>query len=282
MFQTTPKQVKPTTVPKTGRKNADVAHEHFTNGTQKLEEALLKFEAILKPKEKDQSIQEFRKQVRAVCKDAKDAKKFLEKYKNIRYRPKRTRESHNTGLEKPRMISEAMATFADWEYGKTEKSRYDVTKYLCAYIKDNDLRDASNKTIILPDAKLKKLLQVDDSVVLKYPTMQKYLKHCFDEVVARAPSPTTELGAAELTDDQTTAEEAPKEVKKSRKPKEVAVPQPPPEEEEVAPVEQQQQSVESEEEELQLPPPKPKKSTGKKDKENIPLEKVKKEHKIKK
>jgi hypothetical protein len=102
-----------------------------------------------------------------------------------------------------------MALFSDgvdqcdgWEYGVTQKSRYDVTNVLCAYIKENELRDPKNKTIITPDAKLKELLQVEDDIVLKYPTMQKYLKNCFEDVID-PPSPQEE-----------------KEVKRGRKPKE--------------------------------------------------------------
>ena len=200
MFSVAPKQVESTIVPKKGRKNKEIAQEHFEKSLEKIEGSVVALDNIIKLQ--DPSVVEMRKQLRNALRDVKDVKKYLIKYKNIQYKPKRTRESHNTGLEKLRPISESMALFADWEYGVTQKSRYDVTNILCSYIKENELRDPDNRTIILPDAKLKDLLQVEDGIVLKYPTMQKYLKNCFEEVVDEA-SPQEE-----------------KEVKRGRKPKE--------------------------------------------------------------
>ena len=189
MFSVTPKHVELTIVPKKGRKNKEIAFEHFEESVKKVEGLVKTLDSIIK----DQATYEVRKPLRGVLREAlrevKDVEKLLVKYKKIQYKPKRTRESHNTGLEKLRPISESMALFAEglpecknWEYGVTQKSRYDVTNLLCVYIKENELRDSDNRTIITPDAKLKELLQLEDDVVLKYPTMQKYLKHCFEEV----------------------------------------------------------------------------------------------------
>lgn len=209
MFSVAPKQVEPTIVPKKGRKNKEIALEHFEKSMDKIEGSVTSIENIIKLS--DPTVIEMRKHLRNALREVKDVKKFLVKYKNIQYKPKRTRESHNTGLEKLRPISENMALFASlcdlpqcngWVYGETEKSRYDITNILCAYIKENELRDPDNRTIITPDAKLKELLQIDDDIVLKYPTMQKYLKNCFEEVV-EPPSPPEE-----------------KEIKRGRKPKE--------------------------------------------------------------
>lgn len=190
MFSIIPKQVELTIVPKKGRKNKEIALEHFEKSMDKIEESVTIIDNIIKMT--DPTVAEVRKNLRHALREVKEVKKFLTKYKNIQYKPKRTRESHNTGLEKLRPISENMALFAnecdleqcqDWEYGTTQKSRYDVTNVLCSYIKENSLRDPSNKTIIMPDTKLKELLQIEDGIILKYPTMQKYLKNCFEEVV---------------------------------------------------------------------------------------------------
>jgi hypothetical protein len=258
MFSVAPKQVEPTIVPKKGRKNKEIAHEHFTKSMEKIEESVTIIENIIKLS--DPTVIEMRKCLRNALREVKDVKKYLLKYKNIQYKPKRTRESHNTGLEKLRKISENMALFASlcdlpqckgWVYGETEKSRYDITNILCAYIKENELRDPDNRTIITPDAKLKELLQTEDDIVLKYPTMQKYLKNCFEEEVVEPSSPPEE-----------------KEIKRGRKPKE-------PKEKETKVVEEA----------------KPVKKSTKKDKENNPPKekevkekepKVKKEAKAKK
>lgn len=213
MFSFAPKQVALTMVPKKGRKNKEIAQEHFEKAIIKIAESVSAVEAVIKLQ--DPTVLEMRKQLRCALREVKEVRKLLTKYKNIQYKPKRTRESHNTGLEKLRPISESMAVFAEnalsgpeeWEYGVTQKSRYDVTNILCAYIKENELRDPDNRTIITPDAKLKKLLQVEADVVLKYPTMQKYLKNCFEDIVV-VEEPEKEV-----------VEE--KEVKRGRKPKEV-------------------------------------------------------------
>lgn len=204
MFSVAPKHVELTIVPKKGRKNKEIALEHFEESMRKVEGLVKTLDAIIK----DQATYEVRKPLRGVLRDAlrevKDVEKLLVKYKKIQYKPKRTRESHNTGLVKLRPISKSMALFAEtqewedeWKYGVTQKSRHEVYNLLCTYAKENELRDPDNKTIIVPDAKLKTLLQVPDDIVLKYPTMQQYLKNCFDteEVVVDEPKieakPTT-------------------------------------------------------------------------------------------
>lgn len=206
MFKTAPKQVEESLVEeapvKKGRKNKELAFEHFEKSVSKNETSIATIEVVLKMQ--DATVVEMRKKLREALRDAKEVRKYLGKFKNIQYKPKRVRVFHNTGLEKLRPISRKMAMFVDdWEYDSTQKSRYDVTNILCAYIKEHSLQDPSNGTIIVPDAKLRELLQVEDDVVLKYPTMQKYLKNCFEEVVAEPD------GGADKDD-----------IKRGRKPKE--------------------------------------------------------------
>jgi hypothetical protein len=181
-----PKQTESSMVPRRGRKNKEIALENLEKAIEKIDQLNLSAEASLKAQELSPA--DLRKNLKNMAREVKDVKKFLSKYKNAQYKPKRTRECHSTGLEKLRPISESMSLFAsdiglvDWKYGETEKSRYEITIVLCKYVKENDLRDPDNKTIIKPDARLKELLQIEDDVVLKYPTMQKYLKNCFDKV----------------------------------------------------------------------------------------------------
>lgn len=169
------------------RKNKELAFEHFEKAVAKNDNAIAGMDALLKIQ--GATALDLRKKVREVIRESKEVRKYLKKYKNIQYKPKRVRVFQNTGLEKLRPISKNMALFVDdWEYGTTTKSRNDVTNVLCAYIKEHNLQDPSKGTIIRPDAKLKELLQVEDDVVLKYPTMQKYLKHCFNEPSASEPT----------------------------------------------------------------------------------------------
>jgi chromatin remodeling complex protein RSC6 len=222
MFAVAPKQVESTMIPKKGRKNKEIALEHFEKSLERIETSVASIEAVIKLQ--DPTVVEMRKNLRNSLREVKEAKKFLIKYKNIQYKPKRTRECHSTGLEKLRPISESMALFADLEYGTTQKSRYDVTNILCSYIKENDLRDPDNRTIIIPDNKLKELLQVEDGVVLKYPTMQKYLKNCFEEVAEESNGVVEEKEPKKgrKTTKETKAEEEPKPTTKKQSKKEAA------------------------------------------------------------
>jgi chromatin remodeling complex protein RSC6 len=61
----------------------------------------------------------------------------------------------------------------------TEMSRTDVTRRINAYVKANNLNDATNKRIIKPDAKLKKILDTKDGEVCSYFSLQKLIKNHF-------------------------------------------------------------------------------------------------------
>ena len=86
-------------------------------------------------------------------------------------RPKR----QPSGFAKPALISNALCSFLGKPEG-TEMARTEVTKYLTQYIKNNELQDQENRRKIVPDAKLKKLLNVNDSDEVTYFNLQKYMK----------------------------------------------------------------------------------------------------------
>lgn len=122
-----------------------------------------------------------------VLKTIKSYKKLLKKLstsvKKLEKRPK-TQTSSSSGFNKPVSISKEMAEFAGWEDGVL-KSRVDVTKSICKYITDNNLKNPANKRIILPDAKLAKLLEQgpDDKEDLTFAKLQK--KICMHVGVVR-------------------------------------------------------------------------------------------------
>ena len=83
-----------------------------------------------------------------------------------------------SGFVKPAAISKELAKFL----GKPEDTmmaRTDVTKLITAYVKDHNLQDATNGRKIVPDAKLKALLQVKSSDEVTYFNLQKYMKPHF-------------------------------------------------------------------------------------------------------
>ena len=80
-----------------------------------------------------------------------------------------------SGFAKPALISNALCNFLGKPEG-TEMARTEVTKHLTSYIKEHNLQDSENKRKIVPDAALKKLLNVKASDELTYFNLQKYMK----------------------------------------------------------------------------------------------------------
>jgi chromatin remodeling complex protein RSC6 len=88
----------------------------------------------------------------------------------------------SSGFLKPVPISTAMASFTGW--APTElKSRVDVTKFLCSYIKENNLQNPDDRRQIILDSKLSKLLDYKDGTSLTYFDMQSHLKKHFPKPV---------------------------------------------------------------------------------------------------
>jgi chromatin remodeling complex protein RSC6 len=87
----------------------------------------------------------------------------------------------NSGFLKPVPISKEMAKFTGWN-SEELKSRVDVTKFLCNYIRDNNLQNPKDRRQIVVDGKLSKLLKYDakkETTPLTYYKMQSSIKHHF-------------------------------------------------------------------------------------------------------
>ena len=112
--------------------------------------------------------------------------KNLEKQvkKEIKTKNKEIQKSKNRGNRKPSgfaeatQISDELCDFMGKEKGE-KIARTEVTKYICKYIKENDLRKKDNQRIITPDTKLKSLLGVDDSSEITYFNIQRYMNKHF-------------------------------------------------------------------------------------------------------
>lgn len=100
----------------------------------------------------------------------------IKKYAKHKHRVKKS--NSNSGLQKPMVITPAMAEFAKWDPHEMH-SRVDVTKILCEYIKNHNLQNPENRRQIMLDPSLKKLLQYNKPC-LTYPHMQKHLKVLFE------------------------------------------------------------------------------------------------------
>jgi len=94
---------------------------------------------------------------------------------------KKNTNNNNSGFLKPVKISNEMAKFTGWDPNEL-KSRVDVTKYLCNYIRDNDLQNPKDRRQIIADSKLSKLLKYDakkETEPLTYFAIQSKLKGHF-------------------------------------------------------------------------------------------------------
>ena len=109
---------------------------------------------------------------------SKNADKSSKRKKNAKSRP--------SGFEKPTLISDELAVFFGKDIG-TLMARTDVSKQIHEYVVQQKLQNEKNRRIIHPDAKLKKLLNVNNDE-LTYFNLQKYLKFHFQKDVA-VPAP---------------------------------------------------------------------------------------------
>ena len=103
---------------------------------------------------------------------------------------KRKRKTGNrspSGFVKPTLISQDLAVFLGKEVG-TEMARTEVTREINAYIRANNLQDASNGRKINADAKLAALLKINTATEeLTYFNLQRYMSpHFFKAPAATA------------------------------------------------------------------------------------------------
>lgn len=101
--------------------------------------------------------------------------------KNVKVRKQTNRENSKTsGFMKPVAVSKEISTFAGWKENELH-SRVDVTKFICQYIKENDLQNPSDRRQIKPDKKLKTLLKITDKEKepLTYYSLQRHIQPHF-------------------------------------------------------------------------------------------------------
>lgn len=82
-----------------------------------------------------------------------------------------------SGFKKPVSISKGLLKFTGWN-PEENYSRNDVTRFICDYIKKNELQKPEDRRVILPDRKLSKLLgySAKDSEPLTYFRIQKLIQ----------------------------------------------------------------------------------------------------------
>ena len=108
----------------------------------------------------------------------KNYKKEVKELKRKCKKPKKTADPSKkrapSGFAKPTNLSPELCKFLDVSED-TKLARTQVTKHITAYIKEHNLQNQENKKIILPDDKLKGLLNSGDDEVT-YFNLQKFMK----------------------------------------------------------------------------------------------------------
>lgn len=83
-----------------------------------------------------------------------------------------------SGFAKPNKISNELCDFIGVPHG-TEKSRTDITRYINSYVKEHNLNKPTNRRIILPDDKLRAILNVKDDEEVTFFILQRLISHHF-------------------------------------------------------------------------------------------------------
>ena len=81
-------------------------------------------------------------------------------------------------------ISDELCDFIGVPHG-TEKSRTDITRYINAYVKEHNLNKPTNRRVILPDEKLKKILKINNDEEVTFFILQRLISHHFPSLSAK-------------------------------------------------------------------------------------------------
>ena len=98
---------------------------------------------------------------------------------------KAAERSKNSGFNKPLSVTKEYAAFLGINQKTDKISRSEGTKALSAYIREHELKDPENKSVINLDKKLTALLLPEKGDVITHLNIQKYItKHYIKDVPA--------------------------------------------------------------------------------------------------
>jgi hypothetical protein len=139
-------------------------------------------------------IKDIQTNLKVLSKEYDKQQKIIEKAQKKRQNAKNS----PSGFAKPNKISDELCDFIGVPHG-TEKSRTDITRFINAYVKEHNLNKPENKRFILPDAKLKKILNVGDSDEINYFILQKLISHHFPASASKTAAKTAVAAPAAVT-----------------------------------------------------------------------------------
>jgi len=137
------------------------------------------------------SLKEVQSIVKLLAKEYEKQQKIIEKVQNKRQNARNS----PSGFAKPNTISNELCDFIGVEHG-TLKSRTDITRFINAYVKEHNLNDPKNRRFIVPDAKLKKILNVKDGEEVNFFILQRLISHHFPPSASKLLKAAQEKAAA--------------------------------------------------------------------------------------
>jgi chromatin remodeling complex protein RSC6 len=122
--------------------------------------------------------------LRSLNKNLKSLRTLVDKSIKVK-KPSNRKPNTNSGFLKPVKLSDELCKFTGWS-ATDLKSRVDVTKFICNYIKDHSLQNPDDRRQIQieKDPKLKKLLKYNSKTAdkpLTYYSLQTYMKPHFNK-----------------------------------------------------------------------------------------------------
>ena len=151
--------------------------------------------------EKITSLTTLNKEIHVVLKQVvRDYDRLRKVVDKIQKKRENARKSPS-GFAKPNKISNELCDFIGVPHG-TEKSRTDITRYINTYVKEHNLNKPTNRRIILPDDKLKAILNVQEGEEVTFFILQRLISHHFPptnkQVAAAALATATAAAAASV------------------------------------------------------------------------------------
>jgi len=119
-------------------------------------------------------IKDIQSSLKPVLKEHDKLRKIVERIQKKRDNARKS----PSGFAKPNKISDELCDFIGVPHG-TEKSRTDITRYINAYVKEHNLNKPTNRRIILPDEKLKKILKINNEEDVTFFVLQRLISHHF-------------------------------------------------------------------------------------------------------
>jgi chromatin remodeling complex protein RSC6 len=140
------------------------------------------------------AIKDIQANLKVLSKEYDKQQKIIEKAQKKRLNAKNS----PSGFAKPNKISDELCDFIGVPHG-TEKSRTDITRLINAYVKEHNLNKPENKRFILPDDKLKKILNVGDSEEINYFILQRLISHHFPASASKTTAKPVAAAATTAT-----------------------------------------------------------------------------------